>query len=101
TEGGARGTGGGVPADPQYFDEPEQVIVSARLAGDGSLGRLIEVLRTQGFEVATVYSHSTQQRIFEYEVLVTGIGAGSTSTLLAALDDHGDVRLTGAYRLEG
>jgi prephenate dehydratase len=100
-DGGATGNWWALSLEPHYFDRPEHVIVSARLAGDGALNDLIDLIAQQGFRVATVYSQASKDQIFEFDYLITGIGDGSTADMLAALEGVDNTRLVAAYRLAG
>lgn len=84
---------------PDYAADPDEVIVSARLAGDGSLSRLVDLLATQGFALCTVYSQPTRAELFEHDYLLAACGTGTSATLAAALDEFdAPTRLVGAYR---
>lgn len=83
-----------------YVADPDEVIVAARLPGDGSLLRVAHVLAEQGFELCTAYSQPTGVQLFEHDYLLTARGAGNSASLAAALTRFdAPTRLVGAYRL--
>lgn len=84
---------------PDYAAEPDEIVVSARLPGDGSLSRLVDLLATQGFELCTVYSQPSRMELFEHDYLLAARGSGTSASLAAALAEL-DVptRLVGAYQ---
>jgi prephenate dehydratase len=101
-DGGCIGTYWAISCAPRFSDNPDRLVLTARLgeAGQttGQFTRLIGALADTGFALQTVYTRPTERAVGEYDYVLRLCGGASLEAVRRVLGPFDSVRLAGAWR---
>jgi len=78
-------------------DTPRTLIVTARLRGDGSLGRFIAAVSACGFGLAVSAAFPVDEGCSVYDYLLEFTGAGKLADIRRAIAPYAGARIAGAF----
>ena len=86
-----------VSKQPRFAEKPDRIVVAARCAGDGTLGKLINAVGGAGFGLRVAGSFAVDHGVSVYDYLLSFGGTGALVDVQHALAGFANARLAGAY----
>lgn len=82
---------------PLFVEQPNRLVIAGRFHEDGVVGRIIGALAALGYDLRSVFTDPSGQRLYEYDYLLWFGGKGQLSAVQHALKAFPAARLAGAY----
>jgi prephenate dehydratase len=83
-----------------FSETPDRLVVTGRFNDGGAVGRISAALAECGYDLRSVFTKASGQRLYEYDYLLWFGGAGALSAIETTLAGFAGARLSGAYTVK-